>query len=188
MKQYIRAEEMKELFSVVPLLKNMKLSLRTELQRCKNYSDDEDSFVIESMTFGNCELSDMPFAKTNETSDKTSDIALEYHSKINNEAKEAKKAIKEIVKEIYCIDIVIDKIEIGLNSIGRTQQEVLKLKYWEGKTWDEITEHLKTQKIFYSKKCVRDKAKLSVKKLNTASLIDLDIYKNVKTLINKTNN
>lgn len=166
----------------------MKLSLDVELQRCKNFVNDEDNIVIEGMTFGNCRLSDMPFANTNETSDKTADIALNYEKLINNESKEAKKAIKQITKEMYCIEIVIDKIEIGLNCIGRVQQEVLKLKYWENKTWDEIMEYLKEQNIFYSKVGIRKNTKKAIKKLNTIALIDLDMYKNVIALINNTNN
>ena len=187
-REFIRYEEMKELLTLVPTLKDIRLSLQAEIKRNADYISDTDSDVIEGMTFGDCRLSDMPFANTNETSDKTANIAMNYNKLISGEAKQAKQAIKEIARELYCIEVILDKIEIGLNSLGKVQKEILTLKYWEDKTWDEIIEYLKTQEIFYSKKHIRTKAKLALKKLNTIALIEINIYKKVIALININNN
>ena len=186
-KEYIRTEEFKELLLLIPMLRSMKRSLDVELQRCINFVNDEDITVIEGMTFGNCRLSDMPFANTNETSDKTSDIALNYEKQICSEAKEAKKAIKQITREIYYIEVIIDKIEVGLKSVNKTQREILALKYWQGYSWNEIVVELEKQKCFYSKRQIQRFNKISLEKLKTIALIDIDMYKNIKALINNTN-
>ena len=183
-REFIRYEEMKELLTLVPTLKDIRLSLQAEIKRNADYVNDTDRDVIEGMTFGDFRLSDMPFANTNETSDKTANIALNYEKLISNEAKEAERAIKEIIREIYYIEIVLDKIEIGLNSLSKVQQEILTQKYWENKTWDEIMEHLREQKIFYSKVGIRKKTKQTIKKINTIALIEMNIYKKVIALIN----
>jgi hypothetical protein len=98
--------------------------------------------------------------------------------------KDAERAIKEIIREIYYIEIVLDKIEIGLNSLGKVQQEILTQRYWENKAWDEIIDCLKTENVFYSDSSIRRKAKFALKKLNTIALIEMNIYKNVIALIN----
>ncbi len=187
-REFIRLEEMKELLTLVPTLRDIRLSLQAELKRNADYVNDTDCDVIEGMTFGDFRLSDMPFANTNETSDKTANVALNYEKLISNEAKEAERAIKEIIREIYYIEIVLDKIEIGLNSLGKVQQEILTQRYWENKTWDEIIEYLKTKNVFYSNSNIRRKTKFALKKLNTIALIEMNIYKKVIALININNN
>lgn len=175
---------MKELLTLVPTLRDIRLSLQAELKRNADYVKDTDCDVIEGMTFGDFRLSDMPFANTNETSDKTASVALNYEKLISNEAKEAERAIKEIIREIYYIEIVLDKIEIGLNSLGKVQQEILTQRYWENKAWDEIIDCLKTENVFYSDSSIRRKAKFALKKLNTIALIEINIYKKITALIN----
>lgn len=187
-REFIRIEETRELLSLVPILKDIRLSLQAEIKRNVDYVNDTDSDVIESMTFGDFRLSDMPFANTNETSDKTANIAMNYEKQISNEAKQAKYAIKEITRELYCIEVILEKTEIGLNSLSKVQQEILTQKYWENKTWNEIIEFLKTQDVFYSNSSIRGKAKSALKKLNTIALIEMNIYKKVIALININNN
>ena len=134
---------MKELFALVPLLKSIKLSLDADLKRVSGYTKDADDDYIEAMTFSNYELSDMPHPNTNAFHSKTEDGALLYQQTIDHEAKENKQAVKETIGEIYCIEVILDKIEIGLKGLSQTQQEILKLKYWEEKTWNEIIDALK---------------------------------------------
>ncbi len=187
-KEYVRTEEIKELFSLIPTLKSMKLSLDVELQRCRDFVNDEDEIVIEGMTFGDFRLSDMPFANTNETSDKTANIAINYEKEISNETKEANKAIKQITKEMYYIEIILDKIEIGLKALNCIQKEVLELKYWKSCTWNEILKYYESKNVFYSKRHIQRFTKDSLEKLRIIALIDLEMYKNVIGLINNTNN
>ncbi|HAS91776.1 MAG TPA: hypothetical protein DCS12_05905, partial [Clostridiales bacterium] len=104
---------------------------------------------------------------------------------IKNEAKEVKKALKEIIKEMYHIEIVLDKIEIGLNALTQTQIDILKLKYWQDNTWNEIVECLKKDKVYYSKRQVQTIAKKGIIKINVIALIDMEMYNNVKELINR---
>lgn len=186
-KEYIRTEEMKILFSLMPTLKSMKLSLDVELKRNIEFTKDEDGDYIEGMTFGDCGLSDMPFANTNETSDKTASIALSYEKQISNEYKEAKKAIKEICKEIYCIEIILDKIEIALNALNKSQREILELKFWQEYSWNDIMKNLNANKIFYSKRQLQNYVNKAVDKLRTVAMIDIEMYKNVIGLMNKIN-
>ena len=72
-REFIRLEEMKELLTLVPTLRDIRLSLQAELKRNADYVNDTDRDVIERMTF-DFRLSDMPFANTNETSDKTPNV------------------------------------------------------------------------------------------------------------------
>lgn len=184
-KEYIRIKEMENLFSLIPDLKNMKLSLSTELKKLSDYAKDNENDYIESMTFGSCELSDMPHANTNETSDKTASTALLYQQQINSEAKEVKEASKQIVKEIYCIEIVLDKIEIALNSLGKIQKEILDLKYWQNNTWGEIIDKLKKNNSFYSKWQIQEIVKKSIRKINIISMIDIEAYNKVLRLVER---
>ena len=146
---------MKELFALVPLLKNIKISLNSDLKRLTDFKRDSDNDYIEGLTFSNFELSDMPHSNTNAFHSVTENGALNYKQVIKNEAKEVKKALKEIIKEMYHIEIVIDKIEIGLNALTQTQIDILKLKYWQDNTWNEIVECLKKDKVYYSKRQVQ---------------------------------
>lgn len=184
-KEYIRPEEMKELFALVPLLKNIKISLNSDLKRLTDFKRDSDNDYIEGLTFSNFELSDMPHSNTNAFHSVTENVALNYKQVIKNEAKEVKKALKEIVKEMYHIEIVIDKIEIGLNALTQTQIDILKLKYWQDNTWNEIVECLKKDKVYYSKRQVQTIAKKGIIKINVIALIDMEMYNNVKELINR---
>ena len=52
-KEYIRPEEMRELFTLVPLLKNIKISLDSDLRRLTDYEKDSDNDYIEGLTFSN---------------------------------------------------------------------------------------------------------------------------------------
>ena len=180
---YIRNEEMKQLLAMVPDLRNMKLSLEAELKRLQAFEKDMDSEYIESATFGNCVLSDMPFSNTNETSDKTGDIAASYQKQITNEAREIKKSIKEVIREKYNIEVVLDKVELGMRSIGESQRKVLELKYFQCYTWNEILRELDSDKSYYSKTQVQRIVKSSVSKLTTITLIDREIYENVISLL-----
>lgn len=185
-REYIRFDEMRCLLSLVPELENKILSLKAELKRLEEFEkDNNNNDYIESAMFGNVRLSDMPCANTNKTPDKTADIAVSHEQQMSHEAKEIKRAKKDIVREIYNIETILDKVRIGLNSLGKIQREILQFKYWENKTWDEIIEYLKTKNIFYSKKHIRYKAKNSINKLNSVAMIDIKIYQNV---INVQNN
>ena len=186
-KQYIRPEEMRELFTLVPLLKNIKISLDSDLRRLTDYEKDSDNDYIEGLTFSNFELSDMPHSNTNTFHSVTETGALNYKQVIKNEAKEIKKAIKDTTREMYHIEIVLDKIEIGLNALTQTQTDILKLKYWQNYTWNEIVECLKKDKIYYSKRQVQTIAKKGIIKINIIALINMEMYKNVKELINRCN-
>ena len=178
---------MKELFILVPLLKNVKISLDSDLKRLTNFKRDSDNGYIEGLTFSNFELSDMPHSNTNAFHSVTETGALNYKQVIKNEAKEVKKALKEIIKEMYHIDIVLDKIEIGLNSLTETQREIIQLKYWEEKTWNEIIQALICTNDFYSKKQIRIISDKAMRKLRTVAMIDTEMYKNVIALINNIN-
>ena len=184
-KQYIRPEEMRELFILVPLLKNIKISLDADLKRLTDYKKDSDNDYIEGLTFSNFELSDMPHSNTNAFHSVTENGALNYKQVIKNEAKEVKKALKEITKEMCHIEIVLDKIEIGLNALTQSQSDVLKLKYWQNATWNEIVDSLKKNNIFYSKSQIQRIAKKGIIKINVIALINMEMYKNVKELINR---
>jgi len=177
---------MKELFSLVPLLKNIKLSLDADLKRVKEYAKDADDDYIKGMTFNNYELSDMPHSNTNSFHSTTENGALLYQQTIDNEAKENKKAVKEIIKEIYCIEVILDKIEIGLKGLTEIQKELLPLKYWEAKTWNEVAQHLKNEKKYYSEWQIQANVKKAIKQINIIAMIDMESYKKVKSLIKRS--
>ncbi len=185
-REYIRTEEMKQLLILVPDLRNMKLSLDSELKRLQEFEKDMDSDYIESATFGGFELSDMPFAKTNKTSDRTADIAISHQNNI--EAKEIEKAKKEVVREKYYIEAVLDKIEIGLRAVGKVQSKVVELKYYRDYPWNEILTEIESDKFFYSRAKIQRMVKRTIIKLTTITMIDVQMYKNVMSLVEKTNN
>lgn len=175
---------MRELFSMVPNFKNMKLSLSANLQKLSEYKQDTNEEYMESISFGSFELSDIPPSVTNNFHSSTENGALNYEQQILNEKKEMRKAHKDICREIYFIEVILDKIEIGLNALPKHRQEILQMKYWESYTWNEVVESLKKSDIFYSKKRIQEFAKKDMAKLNMIALIDMKMYENVLALIN----
>jgi len=169
---------MKELFAMLPLLKDIKTSRQAALKRLKEYNSGKND-LIDSITFNN-NLSGMPYSNTGETSDKTGDAAAIICS--NMHGRTNLQDIKEITGEIYTIDSVIDCVEIGLKLIPPIQKELLILKYWENKTWKEIEEHLKSKGRFYSNSQARRIVNKGLHKMTIMSMIDIETYKQAKKL------
>lgn len=180
-KQYTRYEEIKELIILMPLLKDLSSVLRADLERIKRYSGSIKDDVIDSIMFAQ-QISDMPLANTNEASDKTGNAAVT--SSIISE-KMASSEIEEIVQEIYIVDTIIEKIERGFRTLPETTQEILKLKFWESKTWAEITSSLKGVEIYYSNRQLGEEVRKAIEKINIIAMLESEFYTKAKYLTSR---
>lgn len=164
---------------MVPLLKDLRESMQTDLKRLREYKGGKDD-LIDAVAFNHA-LTGLPYSNTGETSDKTGNSAVICSGMSNDN----KREIKEVTAEIYIIETVIDKIETSLKYVSSAQKEVLIAKYWESKTWKEIEESMKEKGEFYSNSQVRRMVKRALHKMQIVSMIEIKAYKNVKELVNR---
>lgn len=180
-KQYTRYEEIKELIILMPLLKDLSSSLKADLERIKKYQNSIKDDVIDSIMFSQ-RISDMPFANTNETSDKTGNAAA-ISSAITE--KVVSSEIHEIIQEIYIVDTIIEKIERGYRTLSETTQQILKFKFWENKTWAEIIVSLKGIEIYYSNRQLGEEVRKAVEKINIIAMVESEFYTKAKYLTSR---
>ncbi|WMJ78465.1 MULTISPECIES: hypothetical protein [unclassified Sedimentibacter] len=167
MKQ-ITDNQMKELFIKIPLLKSVKTSLESDLKRVTEYDSWQDD-AIDAINF-NFILSDMP--RSGNISDKTSKAALKVE---DIACKEKREILQQILNEIRCVDNLLQKVDLALNSLSEDERLSIVSKYWEKKTWDEVA-----RESMLSVSQTRRVAAKAIQKINIIARIRIEDYEVLK--------
>jgi|GEM_PF-2333800 len=176
--EYISYIQTEKLFKAWPTIQGIKESLELELKTLTMASSEEKDEYIYTKIVGNKVISDIP--PTGKISDTTGEIATKYVSIIEQDYYETLETIK---KDKFYIELVDDKMNIAFRRLNPTQQQLLKLFYWERKTWAEVLEELKKEKHFMSKHQAQTQRRLSLEKLQKISKITVDMYEYVMNLL-----
>jgi hypothetical protein len=182
---YIREQETERLFIAWPLIKSTKESLTLDLKAIlakTKIEANEDYDYIYSLVTGNRVMNDMPPANTNAISKPTENIALNYSGAINRDTKNTKNELKEELFELWLVD---EKLTRAFQSLPPLKQNILKLFYWEMKTWDEVLEELKLGKQFYGKHQARKHKKDAIRQLSITLRISIETYENVMKIVGR---
>ncbi|SCG82714.1 hypothetical protein DW1_1141 [Proteiniborus sp. DW1] len=176
--EYISYIQTEELFKAWPTIQGIKESLAIELRALEVANSDEKDEYIYTQVVGNKVITDIP--PTGKISDTTGDIAANYMNVINRDYYNTLEAIK---KDKFYIELVDDKLNIAFRRLTSTQQKLLKLFYWEKKTWAEVLEELKKDKHFISKHQAQVQRRVSIEKLQSISKITVEAYLKVMELV-----
>lgn len=176
--EYISYIQTEELFKAWPTIQGIKESLAIELRVLEVANSDEKDEYIYTQVVGNRVITDTP--PTGKISDTTGDIATSYMNVINRDYYNTLEAIK---KDKFYIELVDDKLTIGFKRLSPLQQQLLKLFYWEKKTWAETLEASKKDKHFVSKHQAQVQRRCGIEKLQSISKITVDAYSKVMELV-----
>ena len=176
--EYISYIQTEEIFKAWPTIQGIKESLALELKVLDTASSDEKDEYIYTQVVGNKVISDIP--PTGKISDTTGDTATNYMKVINRDYYNTLEAIK---KDKFYIELVDDKLNIGFKRLSPMQQQLLKLFYWEKKTWAEVLEELKKDKHFVSKHQAQVQRRCGIEKLQSISKITVEAYLKVMELV-----
>ena len=175
---YIRYHEAEYLFRKHHTLEAILECLSSEL---KHYSKELDSEYITGSSLGTGQ--NEIFIQSNKISDKTYSIASSnYADSINTNYLNAKAEIRE---DITIISMVLDKLNISFRRLSCIQQEILRLYYWDEKTWDEVIDAIKPKRSYISKGQAQRYRKSGIEKIRTICMIDIESYKKVVKLLDK---
>lgn len=178
---YIRYHETETLFIKWPLLKAIRESSLLELKAVgAKESIGTDEEYIYSLIVGNKVMNDMPFATTNDISNPTEKIAINYTKIIQNNISNTEKEIKEELLQLWLID---GKLDIGYKSLSPLKQKILELYYWDKHTWDETIQALKKDNNYCSKSQVQKYRKEAIEKIKRISKITIEMYNDIMKII-----
>lgn len=178
---YIRYQEAEKLFQMWPLLEAIRGSSLLELEAAgakESIGTDED--YIYNLAIGNKVMSDMPFATTNEISHPTENIACNYPKIMKNDLRSIRKEIKEEILQLWLVD---EKLKLAYKTLSPIQQHILKLYYWDKKTWSETLEDIKKEKLFCSKSQAQKHRKDGIEKIAMVSKITMEMYTDILKIV-----
>ncbi len=176
--KYISYIQTENLFKALPTLLAIKESLQLDIDRLGVINSEEIDDYIYTQVIGNKVLSDTP--PSGKISDTTGDVAESHKHNIDQAYDNALKSIK---KDRFSIDLVDDKLNIALRRLPLLNQQILKLFYWEKKTWAEVLEELKISNNYMTKRQVVIRRKNSLEKIQSISKITVETYANVIRLM-----
>lgn len=180
---YISYQEAERLFEIWPMLERIKKSSAVEIQiieGLKNGNTETIDEWIYTLSVGNKVIDDMPHPHTN--SSPTERVAMSYEKAIE---KEIITSDEEVKKEIMLLCIVDAKLRIAFDGLSQLQQKILKLCYWEKKTWAEILSKLADEKEYLSKHQAQVQRKEAIRRLAIMSRIPLKIYEEVIKIVER---
>lgn len=135
--EYIGYAQVEVLLQKLPrlriLLSGLEIELRTLYIQGNEFAGTKEE-VLYSLAICNRVLTDMPFC---ESSPGDKEVAL-LESYQKNIAHELRDIAREIHEEIIAISSVVDALQRALSQLSQADRDLLKDKYWEGKTWGEI--------------------------------------------------
>ena len=177
---YISYQEAEKLFEVWPMLERIKENSAIEtklIEAVKNENIDE---WIYSLAIGNKVLDDLPHPHTN--SSPTERIAMSYAKTIEHELLDTSEEVKKEIMLLFLVDI---KLKIAFDGLTPLQQKILKLFYWEKKTWAEILSQLAKEKEYLSKHQAQVQRKEGIRRLAITSRITVKVYEDVMRIIER---
>lgn len=172
---YIRYQEVEQLFKMQPVLEAILESLKVDIANAANGVEDD---YIYNMVIGNKTLDSIPGGGS--ISDSTGNTASVYMKSISRDLQSIKHEIKA---EFALVNMTLDKLNIAIRQVDPLQQKILKMYYWEGKRWYEILEIAKKDKQYISKRQAQRYKRIAIEKLQMIVKITLDDYKNIIRLV-----
>lgn len=173
---YIKTEKLFASWQVIQAIKE-SLQLEIKAMETKNAMATAEEY-IDTLTMGNKVAGDMPHSS--KISDATCDIAASYRQVMR---RDYINAYNQITDEKYCIDLVDDKLGLAFRRLSPAQQKILKLFYWEKKTWAEVLTVLKEEKHFLSKNQAQSQRRIGIEKMTSISMITTEMYDRVIKLV-----
>ena len=174
---YISYKDAERLFEVWPMLKQIKQSTSTELRILENASIDE---WIYSLAVGNKALDGLPHQKTESSS--TERVAINYSDIVDKNIIESRDDIKIEIVLLYLVD---EKLKIAYDGLTQLQQKILKLFYWQKKTWAEILSQLADEEEYISKHQAQTQRKEAIQKMAITARITEKVYTDVMKIIDR---
>lgn len=177
--EYISYIQTENLIKNWPTIQGIKESLALEIKALGNEinSDELDDYIY-SQAVGNKVLTDTP--PSGKISDTTCNVAASYQQVMKRDYSETYESIK---REKFCIDLVDDKLNVAFRRLLPLQEKIIKLFYWDKKTWAEVMEILMKEKHFISKDQAQMSRRNSIEKIQKISKITVDMYEFVIKLV-----
>jgi hypothetical protein len=179
---YISYQDAERLFEVWPMLQQIKQSTATELriiESAHNYGESIDEWIY-SLAVGNKALDGLPHQKTESSS--TERVAINYSDIVDKNIIESRDDIKIEIVLLYLVD---EKLKIAYDGLTQLQQKILKLFYWQKKTWAEILSQLADEEEYISKHQAQTQRKEAIQKIAITSRITEKVYTDVMKIIDR---
>jgi predicted DNA-binding protein YlxM (UPF0122 family) len=137
---YIGYGQIEELLKEYNTIKILLKSLNIELESAKNKEFlGDNSEVIYSESMKTHPYDALPKKPEGSISDKTGNIATSYGNKTWEASSKLKK---EISCDILDVSYVIEKLDNAFRCLKKTQENVIKMFYFDKYTWDEVSHDL----------------------------------------------
>lgn len=111
----------------------------------------------------------------NHVSDKTANIAIDYRDKMKQENQELSMQLQE---ELFILQLVLDKLDIGLRALPEETRKVIEIKYFDNLAWFQVE-----MKLPLSKHQAQDMRKSGIDMLRAISRIRVEEYEKAMKLL-----
>lgn len=175
----IRYHETERLFTAWPSLDAIFESLLVDLNaiRVKGSTGVDEDYIY-NMCVGNKITDYMP--PTVRISDSTYRVAANYAKAMRYDQRELRNELKG---EVFEISQVLEKLQIAFRRLTPLQRCILELCYWDGKTWAEIMDYIKTQGQFYSKRQAQEQRRIGIEKMTRIMKVSIEVYEEMMKLV-----
>jgi len=170
----IKYPQMEQLLTNYKKIDGASASIQHEIQGCSTGFSESD--FIEGISLGRSSLANTAVDTGTYVSDKTSSTALSYKYRME----QAKDDIyHELTKELAAINIVLDKLNIGLRALPEETRKIIELKYFEDLFWVDIE-----RRLVRSVSSMQDMRRKGIKTLCSVSRITNKQYVETMRLLN----
>lgn len=176
--EYITYQNMETLLGFRDVIKGAFQAMQTELNHATGITEED---IIESMALKHTVPSDTLTHSPGTVSDKTANTAIGYRKRLENENI---ALITELTKELMSLKLIIDKLEIGLNSLSETQKSIIDARYFQKLDWYTALDKLAADKMFISKYQAQNLRREAIEKLMQITRITVAQYETIMRLIN----
>ncbi len=135
--KFINHPQLEELLTLYNRIQPLVGSLTAELKAfVEQNSSVEDRLA--SMAIGNrvTYQDSIQITATPEAGKRMTTVVADYHDIFSHEDREA---IKEIFADLDTINLVLEKLNHGLNALKETEKEIIEIKYFKGYTWPLVS-------------------------------------------------
>ncbi|MDU5081227.1 hypothetical protein [uncultured Tissierella sp.] len=174
--QIIRYYEMEKLLGSYRDIEGAIECIKHELCELERGIDDTDvDDFIESLALKRVAFDGVKVRVEGHISDKTASTALNYRKKLEQENNQLLYKLRE---ELFILQMVLDKINIGFRALPGEAREVIMYKYFEDLTWGDI-EH----KLYITKHRGTNIRKKGIERLCAICRITIKQYEEIMKLL-----
>lgn len=174
-----RYHEMENLLKQYKGIEGASESIKYELYGFSEGVDDNDvDDFISAMTLKGKPFDYVAVDNGGYIGDKTGNIAMNYRKQLE---KENEQLIKDLESELFILQLVLDKLNIGLRRLPSIQQQILWRFYVENKTWIEVLDLLDD---YISKDQAQRQRRDAIERLQVMCRITISQYQEVAKLLN----